>query len=169
MADESIPLLFGGFRMTATIDVGPGEAEGVVFALGDWFGGFALYVVGGVVHFTFARAADALEVAAPSVLTAGRHEIAVSCELGVGGAPGRLIMLVDDHEADRAAVEGALPVALQHGGAGLRLGRDSGLPVSARYSPPAPFSGSVHQLRIDTPGSHVVNRADEVRAALHAD
>jgi len=62
-----------------------------------------------------------------------------------------------------------LPVAMQHGGAGLRLGRDSGLPVSTRYTPPAPFTGTVHELRIDTPGSHVGNRADEVRAALHAD
>ena len=169
VADESIPLLFGGFRMTAAIDVGPGAAEGVIFALGDWFGGFALYVVDGVVHFTFTRAADALELAAPSALTAGRHDICVSCELGQGGAAGSMVLLVDDREADRTSVEGALPVALQHGGAGLRLGRDSGLPVSTRYTPPAPFTGTVHELRIDTPGSHVANRADELRAALHAD
>ena len=147
----------------------PVQPEGVIFALGDWFGGFALYVVDGVAHFTFARAADALELAAPSALTAGRHDIVVSCELGEGGTPGRLVLLVDDREADRTAVEGALPVAMQHGGAGLRLGRDSGLPVSARYTPPAPFTGTVHELRIDTPGSHGANPADEVRAALHAD
>jgi len=169
VSDESIPLLFGGFRMTATIDVGPGRADGVIFALGDWFGGFALYVVDGIVRFTFARAADALELAAPSSLRAGRHDIGVVCELGEGGAAGRLVLLVDDREADRTAVEGGLPVAMQHGGAGLRLGRDIGLPVSPRYAPPAPFTGTVHELRIDTPGSHVDNRADEVRAALHAD
>ena len=152
VADESIPLLWGGFRMTAAIDSGPGTADGVIFALGDWFGGYALYAVGGVVHFTFARAADALELAAPSALAPGRHDIGVFYEIGEGGATGRMVLLVDDVEVDETAVEGTLPLALQHGGAGLRLGRDSGLPVSPRYTPPAPFTGTVHELRIDGAG-----------------
>ena len=62
-----------------------------------------------------------------------------------------------------------LPLALQHGGAGLRFGWDSGFPVSSRYTPPARFGGTVHQVRIDTPGSLRPDPADEVRAALHAD
>ncbi len=61
VADESVPMLWGGFDITADID----GADGVVFALGDWFGGYALYLVGGRAHFTFARAADALELATP--------------------------------------------------------------------------------------------------------
>ena len=169
VADESIPLLFGGFRMTAAIDIVPGDAEGVIFALGDWFGGYALYMVGGIVHFTFARAADVLELAARSALAPGRHDAAVACTLGRGGAPGRMVLLVDDVEVDETAVVGALPVAMQHGGAGLRLGRDCGLPVSPRYTPPAPFTGTVHELRVDTPGSVRTDPADDLRAALHAD
>ena len=75
VADESVPLLWGGFDITADIDTGPDGADGVVFALGDWFGGYALYLVGGRAHFTFARAADALELATPGVLgrRAPRH------------------------------------------------------------------------------------------------
>ena len=80
-----------------------------------------------------------------------------------------MVLLVDGAEVDAIAVEGMLPLALQHGGAGLRLGHDSGFPVSPRYSPPAPFSGTVHQLRIETPGAARPDPADEVRAALHAD
>ena len=57
--------------MTADIDTDRDGADGVVFALGDWFGGYALYLVGGRVHFTFARAADALELATPSAAGAG--------------------------------------------------------------------------------------------------
>ncbi|MGA2930694.1 MAG: arylsulfatase [Acidimicrobiales bacterium] len=169
VADESVPLLWGGFRMTADIETGPGTAEGVVFALGDWFGGYALYVVGGVPHFTFARSAGAIELTAPSALPAGRHEIGVFYEVGAAGAPGRMVLLVDQAAVDEVAVEGTLPLALQHGGAGLRLGRDTGFPVSPRYAPPAPFTGTVHQLRIDVPGSLQPEPADEVRAALHAD
>ena len=168
VADESIPLLWGGFRMTAEIDAGP-EDGGVVFALGDWFGGFALYVVGGLPHFAFARSYDVLELAAPSALRAGRHEIAVSYALGQDGAVGRMVLVVDEAAVDETPVEGTLPLALQHGGAGLRLGRDSGFPVTPRYTPPAAFSGRVHQLRIDVPGSLNADPAEEVRTALHAD
>ncbi len=167
VSDESVPLLWGGFRMTADIDVGP-SANGVIFALGDWFGGYALYAVGGLLHFSFARAADVLELQTRSPLTAGRHEIGVYYGLGVDRDHGRMLLLVDGDEIDEVAVRGTLPLALQHGGAGLRLGRDIGFPVSPRYSPPAEFSGVVHSLRIQTPGAPPPDR-DGVRAALHAD
>ncbi len=130
IADESVPLLFGGFRMTADVDAGPDD-DGVVFAIGDWFGGYALYLVDGRAHFTFARSADALELAASTSLATGRHQLDVSYTLGESDGPGRVVLSVDGAAADEAAVKGMLPVALQHGGAGLRLGRDSGFPVSA--------------------------------------
>jgi arylsulfatase A-like enzyme len=165
VADESVPMLWGGFDITADID----GADGVVFALGDWFGGYALYLVGGRAHFTYARAADALELATPTTLAAGRHEITVSYAAGEGDEAGRMLLLVDGAAVDQTAVVGMLPLAVQHGGAGLRLGWDSGFPVSARYTPPAPFAGTVHGVRVDTPGSLSRHHADEVRTALHAD
>ena len=166
IVDESVPLLWGGFRLTAGIE-GAGDADGVICALGDWFGGYALYAVAGIVHFTFARSADAIELATSSVLDPGPHGIEVLYELGAG--PGRMALLVDGVQVDAASVDGLLPMALQHGGAGLRLGWDSGFPVSPRYSPPAPFNGTVHRLHIETPGARRPDPADEVRAALHAD
>ena len=89
--------------------------------------------------------------------------------VGDGGGPGRMVLAVDGEAVDETAVEGTLPLALQHGGAGLRLGWDSGFPVSSRYAPPARFGGTVHELRVDTPGSLRPDPADEVRAALHSD
>jgi arylsulfatase len=165
VADESVPMLWGGFDITADID----GSDGVVFALGDWFGGYALYLVGGRAHFTFARAADALELVSQTALAAGRHQITVRYAVGQGDEAGRMVLLVDGAAADQTNVVGMLPLALQHGGAGLRLGWDSGFPVSARYTPPAPFTGTVHGVRIDTPGSLAPDQADELRAALHAD
>jgi arylsulfatase len=136
-------------------------------ALGDWFGGYALYALAGRVHFTFARSADAIELATSSVLNAGPHALEVLYETGTDH--GRMTLIVDGVEVDAADVDGFLPMALQHGGAGLRLGWDSGFPVSARYTPPAPFNGTVHRLKIETPGGRRPAPADEVRAALHAD
>ena len=84
-------------------------------------------------------------------------------------ASGHMALLVDGVEVDTTPVAGMLPMALQHGGAGLRLAHDTGFPVSSRYSPPAPFSGTVHEVRIETPDAPQRNAAEEVRAALHAD
>ncbi len=167
--DESVPLLWGGFRMTADIDAGPGDADGVICALGDWFGGFALYCVEGRPHFTFARAADTLELAGAAPLAAGPHQVEVICALGANGGPSRMVLMVDEVVADECSFEGALPMALQHGGAGLRIGLDSGFPVSSRYHPPAPFSGVVHQVTIDASGGTLPPALDEIRAALHSD
>jgi len=169
IADESLPLLWGGFRMTADVDTGPRAAEGVVFALGDWFGGWGLYLVDGRAFFTFARASGVLELASPSAVPAGRHALAVFYATGDAEGPGRMVLLVDDEEVDEIAVHGHLPLALQHGGAGLRIAHDTGFPVSARYTPPAPFSGTVHQLLIQAPGVLHPDPADQVRAALRGD
>ena len=166
--DESVPLLWGGFRVTADVDA-PDAAGGVVFALGDRFGGYALYLVAGRVHFSFARSVDTLELASVSVLEPGRHQLGVFYAVGQDGAPGRMVLLVDDDDVDEIVVEGMLPLALQHGGAGLRLGYDSGFPVSGRYRPPAAFDGVVYHVRIDAPGELRPAPEDEVRVALHAD
>ena len=167
--DESVPALWGGFGLTAEIEaIGP-ETEGVICALGDWFGGYALYVVEGIVNFTFSRAGDVLQLNAASPLRSGRCTLVVSYELGTGGNPGSMTLSVDDEVVDTTPVAGMLPFALQHGGAGLRLGYDSGFPVSRRYTPPARFSGVIHFVKIETPGGAVPRPADEVRAALHGD
>jgi arylsulfatase len=169
VADESVPMLWGGFNIAADIDTDREGAEGVVFALGDWFGGYALYLVGGRAHFTFARAADTLELAMPSALAAGRHTLGIMYSVDEGG-PGRMLLLADGvGVVDEISVDGMLPLAVQHGGAGLRLGWDSGFPVSSRYAPPAPFEGTVHSVKVDTPGSARRGSTNEVRAALHAD
>ena len=94
VADESVPMLWGGFNIAADIDTDRERAEGVVFALGDWFGGYALYLVGGRAHFTFARAADTLELAMPSALAAGRHTLGIMYSIDEGGA-GRMLLLAD--------------------------------------------------------------------------
>jgi hypothetical protein len=167
--DESVPLLWGGFVMTAEIDSVGAETMGVVCAMGDWFGGYALFVVDGVAHFAFARAADALALHDDTVMGVGRRTLAVSYRFGGDGGPGQMELTVDGRRADAIEVEGMLPLALQHGGAGLRLGHDNGFPVSSLYQPPAEFTGTVHFVKIDAGGPAVPSPAEEVRTALHGD
>jgi arylsulfatase len=160
--------LWGGFTVTAEIDSIGAETDGVVCAMGDRFGGYALYVVQGVPMFTFARAADSLHVSGKAPLGPGRRTIAVTFTVG-HDADGRMELFVDDQSTDHIAVTGMLPMALQHGGAGLRVGYDSGFAVTSRYTPPATFSGTVHFMRIETPAARAPRPADDVRAALHSD
>ncbi len=167
--DESVPLLWGGFRMTAEIDAGGPSTNGVICALGDWFGGFALYMLDGHVNFTFARAGDSLQLDDSTVLSEGHHRIVIFYEVERGEVPGRMLLLIDDGIVSEIQVDGMLPIALQHGGAGLRIGYDTGFPVSSRYSLPAPFTGAVHHVTFDTPGSLELEPFEQVRSALHGD
>jgi hypothetical protein len=101
---------------------------------------------------------------------AGSCRLTVTYSLGDAGGPGHMALTVNDAPVDQITVDGMLPLALQHGGTGLRIGYDSGFPVSRRYAPPAPFTGVVHRVTIGTtPGPVVPEPADEMRAALHAD
>jgi arylsulfatase len=158
--DESVPMLAFGFRITADATVPVGGAEGVLAALGDWNGGYALYAVEGRLAFAFSRGGEILRVVAASPLPAGRHR------LGVHGGAGCFALSVDDEPTGEVSFEGGLPFALQHGGAALRLGYDSGFPVCDDYAPPARWTGELHELVVE---SGVAPPVPDVRAALHAD
>jgi arylsulfatase len=165
VADEALPLLFGGFRVTADAEVAA-EPDGVLFAVGDWNGGLALYVADGRLTVSYSRAGELIEAIADRPVPAGRRSLGVAYVPAAG--TGSLHLLVDGTVIASVAFDGQLPPAMQHGGAGLRLGHDAGLPVSARYRVPGTWNGALHSVRIQTPGLEADPLA-ELRAALHAD
>ena len=170
VVDESLPMLFGGFTLRADVTVGAGAGdEGVLCALGDWNGGFALFLKGSSLFFAYARADQVFVVHAPAdaLSAAGRHVLEAACMLE--GEGGRFVVRIDG--ADLAAVpfEGTLPLAIQHGGTSLRLGHDAGFPVTDEYAPPFPFTGTLHALTIATPAGGEHDADGEIRAALHHD
>jgi arylsulfatase len=160
VADEAVPILAGGFRITADATVPADEARGVLAALGDWNGGWALYAADGRLVFAFSRGGELLRVASPETLTPGRHR------LGATGSASHFTLWCDDVSLAELDFEGGLPFALQHGGTGLCLGYDRGFPVADEYTPPAPWSGELHEVVIE---SGLPAPLMDVRAALHAD
>ena len=166
VCDESLPLLFAGFRFTAEVEAADHPA-GVLFALGDWNGGFALFVADGRLVFALSRAGDLLEVTADRPVPAGPQDLGVACSPGPDGGTFRL--LHGDTDVGSLTFGGSIPFAFQHGGAGLRLGFDSGLPVSARYAPPASWNGRLVSVRLRTPGPPQPDPLDQLPGALHAD
>ena len=67
-----------------------------------------------------------------------------------GGGP--LTLCVDGAVVAEGRLPEDLPFRWQIGGAGLRLGRDAGFPVSDDYRPPFPFSGVIHQVAVESAG-----------------
>jgi arylsulfatase len=166
VCDESLPLLFGGFRITADVVAPDDGGAGVLFALGDWNGGYALFVDGGRLVFSCSRAGERFEVVADRTVPAGPASLGISY---VPGTPGEFVLLHGDTPVGSAPVAGMLPFAVQHGGTGLRLGHDAGLPVSERYEPPARWNGKLTSVTVESGRGAPPTPGDEVRAALHSD
>ena len=164
--DESLPLLFGGFLLTAEVILPEEGASGVLAALGDWNGGFALFVAEGRLSFALSNAGELIEVVADRPVPVGLSSLSVAY---LAGEEGRFVLRQDEELVGQAAFASFLPVTFQHGGAALRIGFDTGFPVSRRYSPPARFSGEIQRVLVETPQVDAPNPLEQVRAALHSD
>jgi hypothetical protein len=138
----------------------------VLAALGDWNGGLALFADDGRLSFAFSRAGELIEVTADRPVPPGPQTLGVAYE---PGARGTFRLFHDGAVVGERTFDGSLPVALQHGGAGLRLGFDAGLPVTPRYQVPAPWNGTLLSVRVQSALGGQPDPLEEVRAALHAD
>jgi len=167
IADESLPPLFAGFTITAEVTVPPEGAEGVLFALGDWNGGFALIAVDGRLVLVFSRAGELLEMVADEPVPSGDQVLGVTSV--PAGTTGSFTLLHGARAVGRLEYDGQLPLAVQHGGAGLRIGHDAGLPVTDRYAPPFPWTGGLRRVVFAMPGAVLANIEQEIRVALHSD
>lgn len=162
--DESVARFFGGFRITADVDVPDRGAQGILCAIGDWTGGCALFVRDGRLVFALNRASDATAVTGETAVSPGHHLLA--CEYTPGAAPS-LTLLEDDRVLTRATLPFAVPLVWQHGGTMMSLGLDRGLPVSDDYEVPFPWTGTLHEVVVETGAAARRDDATAVRTALH--
>jgi arylsulfatase len=165
--DDSVPRMFGGVRITAAVTVPDREPAGVLCAMGDWTGGFALYVHDGRLVFAINRAGDPARVASDAPVPAGDHTL--GCAYSPGGGAPEITLLCDGHPIGRAALPFPLPIVWQHGGTSLFLGEDRGLPVSGDYEVPSRWSGELREVVVETGAQPSRPTPDEVRAAAHSE
>ena len=164
VGDESVPMLAGGFLFTAEVDAAE-HPSGVLFALGDHNAGYALFVADERLVFTLSRAGELLEVVAGQPLAPGPHSLSV----GYTTESSEFTLFHGQTPVGRTAIDGAVPFTFQHGGAGLRLGYDGGLPVSPRYAVPFAWNGGLTRVRLRVPGPPIPDPGDVVRAAIHSE
>lgn len=163
--DEALPLLFGGFTLVVDVDVPEHGAHGVLCALGDRTGGFVLRCNAGRLTLTCSRAGDIDTVTAPQRLRPGRQHLGFRFD-----APAKTFTLLQDATPIATVpLGGYFPQVFQHGGTGLCIGYDRGLPVDDTYQPPHRWTGTIHDVLIDTDTGPVPDLAEEVRNALHGD
>ena len=108
--------------------------------LGDWNGGFALYVSGFRLTFAFRPAGELASTSADQPLMAGDHVLSAACQPQADSV--EFVLGSDGQDIGRSMKSMAMPLAFQHGGARLRIGEDHGFPVVNLYEPPFSWSGT---------------------------
>lgn len=164
VADEALPLLYS--RLFADVDVPPEGANGVLFAIGNWTGGLAVFVIESRLHIAVAAPGGDIRVRADRLLVQGRHS--AGCRLHRLDGATRVEAVIDDTVVGSATAPVTLPHVWQHGGTSMLLGRDRGLPVCDDYRPPFAWNGGLHSVTVESDLESLPGR-ELLRAALKSE
>jgi arylsulfatase len=148
-------------------------AEGVLVSQGGVDGGFSFFVQEGKLRYAYNYVADQyFDIESESDVPSGRHVLSFEFAptgkpepMKGRGAPGTVTLFVDG----KAVGSGELPVTIpiiMGLAAGVSVGLDAGAPVTSRYHPPFPFTGTITKAVYDVSGEHVVDHEAEIRMAL---
>jgi arylsulfatase A-like enzyme len=173
ICESQLPPMIGGFAATAEIDI-PADldaaAEGVICALGDLHGGWSFYLLAGRPVSCLISLGENTRLAGPAALPPGPHAISVSYQPSLTG-PARFCLHVDGElVAEAGHGKPAIFPGLSTAGARMLIGRDGGLPFSADYEPPFPFTATLRRvvLRSGLTGD-LRSTAERVDLAARAD
>jgi arylsulfatase len=155
--------------VTATLEIPPGGASGVIIAQGGRFAGWSLYVEDGkpaYVHNWFGKARyvvagrDALP-AGPAVV---RYEFTFEGKEPGGGGTG--VLLVDGRKVAEGRIEHTVPLIFSADD-GTDVGADRGTPVTEVYGDDNEFNGTIREVTVEltSGGGGDAGRKRETRAA----
>ncbi|MEZ0357474.1 arylsulfatase [Mycobacterium sp. SA01] len=162
--DEALPLLYS--RLSADIDVAPDGADGVLFAIGNWTGGLAAFVIESRLHIAIAAPGGNIRVQADRPLTEGRHS--AGCRLHRLDDETRVEAVIDGIVVGSVLAPLTLPHVWQHGGTSMLLGQDRGLPVCVDYRPPFAWNGRLHSVTVESDLESLPSQ-ELLRAALKSE
>ena len=155
-------------RVSAVIDVPDGGAEGVLISQGSLLGGWALYLLDGVLRYVHNLSGwQEHRVGAERPVPPGRHTVVFQFDK-TGEHQGRGTLWVDGEVVGAGDIPRFTPNRFALAGAGLSVGRDaSGLAVCDDYVAPFPFSGDiVGEVVVEVDGDAFVDPEAEAEHAI---
>ncbi|HEY2659864.1 MAG TPA: arylsulfatase [Caulobacteraceae bacterium] len=139
------------FSLTATVDIPPAGAEGVLATQGGRFGGWGLLVYKSVPTFIykfFNFPGQTVRISGTQALAPGKHLISVEFQYDGGGLAkgGTFILKSDGAELSRGRIEHTVPGWFPPEGVGI--GHDTGTPIAEDYKMPFAFTGTLERLDV---------------------
>ena len=155
------------------MDIPEDGAEGVLVSQGGVDGGFTFFIKDGKLRYTYNYCAvDYFHVVSDTVVPAGKHILSLEWEptgdaepMKGKGVPAKVTLFVDGETIGGGELPVTIPLSLGLAG-GVSVGRDAGAPVTAEYTSPFAFDGTLERLVYDVSGEGVVDHEAEIRIAL---
>jgi arylsulfatase len=136
---------------TVVIDVDvPDNASGVLYALGGFSGGLALFMEDGHLAFEYnLMMIERYNTRSEKRLPAGKHTIQVDTTIAKPGGPGTVVIQVDGTEYARLELKQTVALAFTASET-FDVGTDLGSPVSKLYYDRRPFafSGKINKIAV---------------------
>jgi len=143
------------YAIRAEVEIPASGAEGVVFAQGSRFGGHAIYVKDGKLHYIYNWLGDIKQqvVSNKSVPIGASTLSAIFTKEGENPphvANGTLAIYINDEKVGESRIR-TQPGKFSIAGEGLNVGRDGGEPVTGDYPGeyPWPFTGTINRVVVD--------------------
>ena len=158
------------YSILAEVELETPEAAGVLFAHGGRFGGHALYLKDGKLHYVYNWLGEVEQkVTSSEDVPVGKSVLGVKFDkTGIDGASptGAATLYIDDKAVGSAEIKTQLG-NFSLVGEGLCVGRDGGQPVSSDYESPYSFAGGViKQVIVDVSGEPYADLEKEAIGAF---
>ncbi|MGZ3646121.1 MAG: arylsulfatase [Ktedonobacteraceae bacterium] len=160
------------FAIRAEVEIPDAGAEGVVFAHGSRFGGHAIYMKDGKMHYIYNWLGDIKQqvISNKAVPTGASTLSAIFTKEGENPphvANGTLAIYINDEKVGEMKMM-TQPGKFSIAGEGLNVGRDGGEPVTGDYPGeyPWPFTGTVKRVVVDVSGDLSINHEVEAQMML---
>ncbi len=154
--------------VAAEVVVPDGGAEGVLVAQGSGYGGWALFLLGGRLHWVHHHVAKRIdEVVSDVEVGPGEHVLGLRYDHHEEQR-GTAHLLVDGAEVGSVEVPSFTLTRWAITGEGLCCGFQFGLPVSPRYRTPFRFTGELRRVVIEVDGQELRDPVAEAGVALRA-
>jgi arylsulfatase len=171
---QSVNVRNRSFTIGALVDIPEPGAQGVLFAHGSRFGGHALYVKDGRLHYVnnFVGITEQAIVATEDVPTGEDLILSASFDKDGEDPPGVSTGIVSLYHGDRKVGEGRIktqPGRFMLSEEGLCVGRDGGEPVTGDYPGERPYrftGGTIKRVVVDVSGEPYMDLEREAQAVL---